>query len=234
MKLLRAFISSAAIFASVHAHAAQYTYIVKGHQGLEGASPISTELLSLYPEGTTFNGTFTLDDSVPPERYPEVRQYRTGFSGAINAGGNEIRFADSLVYTDQRANGPSWLTMLGGNAWNTGGTISESQSISGLQLDGLQISLGFDPSLQLSNDAPLSTWMAAANPPYGSLYLNYVDANGQSFGGWWQITEMTQMSPVPEPESVVMLTMGIAVLLAAASRRRRQNEMNTARPQALL
>lgn len=231
MKLLRAFISAVAIFASAHAEAGQYTYAIKG--SLWDTDLNSTELLSLYPEGTTFNGTFTLDDSVPPEIYPEIRQYRTGFSGAINAGGNEIRFADSLVYTDHPANGPSWLTMLGGNAWNTGGTISESQSISGLKLDGLQITVGFNRSLQLSNDAPLSTWMAAANQPYGSLYLDYVDANGQYFGRWWQITEMTQMSPVPEPESVVLLTMGIAVL-AAASRRRRQNEMDTARPQVLL
>lgn len=218
MALFRSTVIAAALMASAHASASLLTYSVKGTL----TAPVSPDLIALYQIGTPLSGIFTIDDAAPAISYPDQNWYFGAFSGTFNVGSNVVSVSSSLAYSFAPGNYTS-LTMLGGNAWNTGGTISGSQSAGNLQLNGLQLRFFYQDSLP--KDTPLKTLLADANLQFGDFYLNYVDATGRSVGDSWQITEMTPLSAVPEPDSTVLLLSGGVIMLAAGMRRRRQGQV---------
>lgn len=213
MKLFRSALAACALLISAHASATVTTYTITGTLGTPWAAP-NPSLASYYPSGTPVSGVFSIDDSFVTS-YTYENNYYGGFSGTFKFGGNVVNVATSDVYVHSQA-GPTYLTMLGGNAWGTGGTITESQPAGELQLTGLQLMLLY--SSQPAKDTPISALLAAPDLPSATLYLNYVDAHGNEVGDTWQITSV---SAVPEPDAAILLLSGGAVLLAASSRRRR-------------
>ena len=210
-----------ALMAAAPAYATLQTYSVKGALTAEW-SPVSSELSSLYQLGTPFRGIFTIDDAIPDAGYSDSNWYHGAFSGTFQVGANVVSVSNSLVYTYSNQN-YSTLTMLGGNAWGTGGAVADTHPVDGWQFNGLQLRFFYPGGRPMGT--PVKTWLADANPQSGSFYLNYVDAAGRSVGDWWQVTELTQLSPVPEPSSSVLFLSGGAILLTAGLRRRRRNQM---------
>lgn len=208
----------AGLVATAPAYATLHSYSVKGTLTAEW-TPVPPELGSVYQLGTPVSGIFTIDDGIPDSGYSDSNWYRGAFSGTFQVGTNVVTASSSLVYTFG-SEYYSTVTMLGGNAWGTGGSVSDTQPVDDLRLNGLQLRFFYPGGRPM--DVPVKTWLADADPHSGDFYLNYVDANGQSVGAWWQITELASVSPVPEPSASVLFLAGSAVLWAAGSRRRRR------------
>ena len=210
-----------ALMAAAPAYATLHSYSIKGTLTAEW-TPVSSELGSVYQLGTPVSGIFTIDDGIPDAGYSDSNWYHGAFSGTFQVGTNVVTASSSLVYTFG-SEYYSTATMLGGNAWGTGGTVSDTQPVEDLKLNGLQLRFFYPGGRAM--DVPVKTWLADANPQSGDFYLNYVNAKGESLGAWWQITELTSLSPVPEPGASILFLAGSAMLWAVGSRRRRSSQV---------
>lgn len=179
-------------------------------------------LIRVYPGGTAIEGEFQLDEGRPGIDYPDMRYTYGAFSGSVHVGGNTIHFADSLAYTYS----PDYAditteTMLGGNAWNTGGSISETSAPGGYAVDGFQLRFNFLGAHLI--DKPFHTLIAENTLLSNDLYLGYGIADNVFHGNWGKITELHEqptVSTVPEPNMAFLIGLGFISLLAARKLKR--------------
>lgn len=218
MNFLRLALVTVALALSARAGATVSTYSFAG-----ALNSVAPDVAAYYPEGALLSGTFSIDDAVPGWTYPhepgevEVTNHYGAVSGTVSLGSNTITFTSSLAYVITYPDSASLLFLLGGNAWGTGGALSETQPVDGLSLTGFQLSFGFAP---VSSDTPITTLLSGAEAASGSFALNFSSAQSPyvvAFG------EMTSISAVPEPAAVVQLMTGLfALMMVVAYRRSRQ------------
>ena len=227
MKFLKSTMLLAALVVSFHAKADVLSF---SFNGTVSDSMGSTSLQSSYPSGTSISGVFHIDDGIPASiSNPDYHDYRGAFSGTVNVGGNSINFADSYAYVANINNSVTYLTMLGGNAWNSGGTISETLSPAGVTINGFQI-MSIYSSL-IPTDTPIHDVLTGYPFPHPTFYLSY----GNSTGVWGDITEINALpvTAVPEPTGVFMLGLGLFIVFAARRRVRTNAELNDSGTSAL-
>jgi hypothetical protein len=171
----------------------------------------------IFKASSPVTGQFTLDDSKleVPEfpltgaswYYGSVTEahFKTGtLSFDIANGGTFVRPHDSIYFT-------------AGSSNDGGGTVSGTP-VSGIgipELNGYTL-VGWGIRLRpegLGNTAFPSTSLITTPGPLNEIFFDYVDNRGAytSVNAW--ISQITAVSPVPEPSSVAMLSLGLAGLL---------------------
>ena len=209
MHLFRSAAIAGALFASLQASAAINTYSTSGI--LENVDPA---VAATYAVNTSMSAVFSIDGSIAGNSYSSgVHDYAGAFSGTLTIGGNVISFSDSYASLYAAPWGTS-ITLLGGNGWGTGGTIHESQPTSGLSLNGIELRFDYAPGIP--QDTPIRNLLSGPAPLSTIFYLDYQTADAQWTSSWG---ELSGVSPVPEPDSGVMLLAGGAVLLLARRRK---------------
>lgn len=215
MKILRTALAFAALLVPLLANAGVLSFSFHGTLG-----NFNPTLDSIYPHGTPISGVFHIDAGIPAQiRYEDYSAYYGAFSGTVNVADNSIHFAHSFAYIQNIADPQhplTYMTMLGGDRWNTGGTISETQPPAGMNIDGFQIMFIY-PEL-IDTDTTIHDFLTAIPASYASLYLSY----GGMDGVWGDISEIIPLSepaPVPEPSGLLLVCLGMMAFLAARIRR---------------
>jgi hypothetical protein len=211
MKLFRSVFLLTALFISSQASAGLHLFSFQGTLDSDPAGGIM-----VYPGGTAIDGVFQLDDGISGIDLPGMRNYYGVFSGIVHVGDNTINFAEGYtsIFNYPTAD-ITFVTMLGGPAWSTGGSISETQAPAPYAIDGFQIRFVL-PS-HIPTDTPIHSLLAdnTLSPP--SLYLSYGRTDNSITGNWGQITEIRA---VPEPNMAFLMGFGFLSLLAIRKRRR--------------
>ncbi|SHH72169.1 PEP-CTERM sorting domain-containing protein [Massilia sp. CF038] len=170
-------------------------------------------LIRVYPGGTAVEGQFQFDETRAVSESPDLTNYNGAFSGYARIGANLIQFTDSLAYTHTNFPGYTIVTMLGGNGWNTGGSISETQAPAGFNVEGIQLRFTFEGN-QPANTS-LRTLLAEGRLLESSFFVGYGIKDDVIYANWGNITEMRD---VPEPATGFLMGLGLIGLLAARKR----------------
>lgn len=212
MKFIRLVTVLAALLVSAQAGASPLTFSFKAT--LE--SDVDwVGLVRVYPGGTVVDGQFQIDENIAGTDYPNMTYYNGAFSGYAHIGDNTIHFADSLAYTHDLYPGYTIITMLGGNAWNTGGSIAENQPPAGYNVNGLQLRFTFEGTKP--TNTPVRSLFADSKLLSSSFYVGYGIENNLTHANWGDITEIRK---VPEPSTGFLMGLGLIGLLAIHKRQR--------------
>ncbi len=108
-----------------------------------------------------------MDDGLAAIDYPDARFTYGAWSGSVHIENNTITFANSLAYIHNYYSDVTVVTMLGGDRWSTGGSISETQAPAGYAIEGLQLSFGFQ---RAAIDTPINSLLSTQTFLTSSLY----------------------------------------------------------------
>jgi hypothetical protein len=198
------------------AHAAQAATVTYTVQAVMNET-LPWPLDHIFKASSPVTGQFTLDDSkVEVPQFPptgsswyygsvsEAHFQTQGLSFDMANGGTFVRPHDAIYITA----GPST---------DGGGTISGTP-VSGIgipELNGYTV-VGWGIRLdgrQVTNTAFPDASVITAPSPLGEVYFDYIDNRGAYTSVNAFITQITAVSPVPEPSSVAMLSLGLAGLM---------------------
>lgn len=213
MNLFRSLLLVTALACSAQASAGVHSY---SFNGTLSSDPVGN-MVRVYEPGLAVSGTFELDDAVPGVYdYPghDYYNYYGAFSGSVNVNNNTINFGNSVAYVYNWPNSDvTTVTMLGGNAWNTGGWISETDAPAGYAIDGFQIR--FDFHGPIASNTPIHSILANHAVAWSSLYLSYGIGDNVLFGNWGDVIGFEENpAEVPEPNAILLTLLALFSLFA--------------------
>lgn len=203
MKFLRNSFTLAALVFPLLANAGVFSFSFNG--AVTNLNPISD---TVYAAGTPVTGVFHIDDGVPVQTPDDdYRGHIGAFSGTVYVGENRIDFTDSYAYIFSSPT-LTYLTMLGGDRWNTGGTISETNPPDATGINGFQIMFIY-PGF-VSANTPITEFLNSIPASHAFWHMDY--GVGASSGDFADITALQESAPVPEPSGIFLICLGLGAL----------------------